>query len=126
MTNLVLALAEVDCGHVVCIDKDLLESEAEQIVGGFFDVLPVLGHKLAGRLGEDKIDLLERLILCLGHEEELVEPAHESDSLENLLSMALRSCIGKNTTTLLDECTQLCKTPFRTVFGYTVRALRTD
>lgn len=34
--------------------------------------------------------------------------------------------MGKNTTTVLDECTQLCETPFRTVFQYTVRALRTD
>jgi hypothetical protein len=82
VAKVLLALAEVDCRHVVCIDKDLLESETEQIVGGFFDVLPVLGHKLAGGLREDNVDLLERFVLGLGHEEELIKPAHKSDSLE--------------------------------------------
>lgn len=85
MTKVLLALAEVDCRHVVCIDKDLLESETEQIVGGFLDVLPVLGHKLASGLREDKVDLLECLILCLGHKEKLVEPSVEGNQLAGFL-----------------------------------------
>lgn len=70
-----LALTEVNSGCVVSIDEDLLESEAKEIVSGLLDVLPVLSNELAGRLGEDKIDFLEGLVLGLGHEEELVEPS---------------------------------------------------
>lgn len=81
MTKLVLSLAEVDSGCVVSIDEDLLESEAKEIVGGLLDVLPVLSDELAGRLREDKVDLLESLILGLGHEEELVEPSIEKIQL---------------------------------------------
>jgi hypothetical protein len=77
VTNLVLSLAEINRGSVVSIDKDLLESEAKEVVGGFLDVLPVLSDQLAGRLREDKVDLLEGLVLGLGHEEELVEPSIE-------------------------------------------------
>jgi hypothetical protein len=73
----VLSLAEINRGSVVSIDKDLLESEAKEVVGGFLDVLPVLSDQLAGRLREDKVDLLEGLVLGLGHEEELVEPSIE-------------------------------------------------
>jgi hypothetical protein len=81
VTNLVLSLAEVNRGSVVSIDKDLLESEAKKIVGGLLDVLPVLSDKLAGRLREDKVDLLEGLVLGLGHEEELVEPSEDTISM---------------------------------------------
>jgi hypothetical protein len=77
VTDLVLSLAEINRGSVVSIDKDLLESEAKEVVGGFLDVLPVLSDQLAGRLREDKVDLLEGLVLGLGHEEELVEPSIE-------------------------------------------------
>jgi hypothetical protein len=72
-----LSLAEVNRGSVVSIDKDLLQSEAKKIVSSFLDVLPVLSDQLAGRLREDKVDLLEGLVLGLGHEEELVEPSIE-------------------------------------------------
>jgi hypothetical protein len=68
VTNFVLSLAEINRGSVVSIDKDLLESEAKKIVSSLLDVLPVLSDKLAGRLREDKIDLLEGLVLGLGHE----------------------------------------------------------
>lgn len=81
MTKLVLALAEINSGSVVSIDEHLLESEAKEIVGGLLDVLPVLSDELAGRLREDKINLLEGLILGLGHEEELVEPSVENVQL---------------------------------------------
>jgi hypothetical protein len=77
VTSLVLVVSEVNSGSVVGIDEDLLESEAKKIVGGLLDVLPVLSDKLAGRLGEDKIDLLQSLVLGLRHEEELVEPSVE-------------------------------------------------
>jgi hypothetical protein len=77
VASLVLVVSEVNSGSVVSIDEDLLESEAEKIVGGLLDVLPVLSDKLAGRLGEDKIDLLQSLVLGLRHEEELVEPSVE-------------------------------------------------
>jgi hypothetical protein len=81
VTNLVLSLTEVNRGSVVSIDKDLLESEAKKIVGSLLDVLPVLSDKLAGGLREDKVDLLEGLVLGLGHEEELVEPSEDTISM---------------------------------------------
>jgi hypothetical protein len=77
VTKLVFSLTKVNSGGVVSIDEDLLESEAKEIVGGLLDVLPVLGDELAGGLGEDEINLLKRLVLGLGHEEELVEPSIE-------------------------------------------------
>jgi hypothetical protein len=73
----VLVVSEVNSGSVVGIDEDLLESEAKKIVGGLLDVLPVLSDKLARGLREDEVDLLESLVLGLGHEEELVEPSIE-------------------------------------------------
>jgi hypothetical protein len=75
VTSLVLVVVEVNSRSVVSIDEDLLESEAKKIIGGLLDVLPVLSDKLAGGLREDKINLLESLVLGLGHEEELVEPS---------------------------------------------------
>jgi hypothetical protein len=77
VTSLVLVVCEVNSGSVVGIDEDLLESEAKKIVGGLLDVLPVLSDKLARGLREDEVDLLESLVLGLGHEEELVEPSIE-------------------------------------------------
>jgi hypothetical protein len=77
VTSLVLVVSEVNSGSVVGIDEDLLESEAKKIVGGLLDVLPVLSDKLARGLREDEVDLLESLVLGLGHEEELVEPSIE-------------------------------------------------
>lgn len=62
------------------IDKHLFESEADEIVGRLLDVLPVLGDQLARGLREDEVDLLERLVLGLGHEEQLVEPTDKGDA----------------------------------------------
>lgn len=70
-----LAMAEVNRRCIVSIDKDLLEPEAKEIVGGLLDILPVLSDELAGGLGEDKINFLKSLVFGLGHEEELVEPS---------------------------------------------------
>ena len=81
VTKLMLALAEIDSGCVVSIDKHLLESETEEIVGGFLDVLPVLSDELAGGLREDEINFLKSLVLGLRHEEELVEPSVETISM---------------------------------------------
>ena len=81
VTKLVLSLTEVNSRCVVSIDKHLLESEAEEIVGGLLDILPVLSDKLAGGLREDKVNLLKSFVLGLGHEEELVEPSVEEDPL---------------------------------------------
>lgn len=75
VTKLVLALAEVNSRRVVSVDEHLLESEAEEIVGGLLDVLPVLSDELASGLREDEVDLLKGLIFGLRHEEELVEPS---------------------------------------------------
>jgi hypothetical protein len=81
VTSLVLVVSEVNSRSVVSIDKDLLESEAKKIVGGLLNVLPILSNELAGRLREDKVDLLKSLVLSLGHEEELVEPSVEKVQL---------------------------------------------
>ena len=40
----------------------------------------ILLDQLTGRLAEDDVDLLERLVLRLGHEEDLVEPAEDGDA----------------------------------------------
>ena len=76
-----LALAEIDSGCVVSIDKHLLESETQEIVGGLLDVLPVLSNELAGGLREDEVNLLKSLVLGLRHEEELVEPSVQTISM---------------------------------------------
>ena len=44
------------------------------------DALEVLPDELARRLGEEDVDLLERLVLRLRHEGQLVEPAHDGDA----------------------------------------------
>jgi hypothetical protein len=74
-------MTEVNSGSVVSIDKDLLESEAEKIVGSLLHILPVLSNELAGRLREDEVNLLESLVLGLRHEKELVEPSVEKARL---------------------------------------------
>jgi hypothetical protein len=81
VTSLVLVMTEVNSGSVVSIDKDLLESEAEKIVGSLLHILPVLSNELAGRLREDEVNLLESLVLGLRHEKELVKPSVEKARL---------------------------------------------
>ena len=44
------------------------------------DALEVLPDELAGGLGEEDVDFLEGLVLGLGHEGELVEPAEDGDA----------------------------------------------
>lgn len=44
------------------------------------DALEVLADELAGGLGEEDVDLFEGLVLGLGHEGELVEPAEDGDA----------------------------------------------
>ena len=44
------------------------------------DALEVLPDELARRLREEDVDLLERLVLRLGHEGQLVEPAEDGDA----------------------------------------------
>ena len=44
------------------------------------DALEILLDELAGGLGEEDVDFLEGLILSLGHEGELVEPAEDGDA----------------------------------------------
>lgn len=77
VAKLMLALAEVNSRRVVSVNEHLLESEAEEIIGGLLDVLPVLSDELAGGLGEDKINLFKSLILSFRHKEQLVEPPIE-------------------------------------------------
>ena len=97
VTDLVLSLREVDSRGVVCVDEDLLKSETEEIVGGLLDVLPVLSDELAGGLREDEVDLLEGLVLGLGHEEQLVEPADEGNT-------AVKACRKTNVGHGLAHC----------------------
>lgn len=44
------------------------------------DALQILPDELARGLGEEDVDLLERLVLGLGHKGELVEPAEDGDA----------------------------------------------
>lgn len=60
--------------------EDLLPPESQQVVRRLLDVLPVLGDDLAGGPGEDEVDLLERLVLGLRHEEHLVKPTEDGDA----------------------------------------------
>ena len=60
--------------------KDPGEPKVEQIAGSLGGLPEILGDELAGGLSEDEVDLLEGLVLGLGHEEDLVEPAEDGDA----------------------------------------------
>lgn len=60
--------------------EHLAETEAAKISYGLLDASPVLAHNFPGGTREDSVNLLERLVLCLGHEEDLVNLADEGDA----------------------------------------------
>ena len=60
--------------------KHLPPTQTHQIARRFGAALQILAHKLARRLTENKIDFLERLILRLGHKQQLIEPSQHSDA----------------------------------------------
>lgn len=59
--------------------KDLREPEMGEIARRLGDGAQVLPHELGSRLAEEDIDLLERLVLRLGHEQQLVKPTQDRD-----------------------------------------------
>lgn len=60
--------------------KDPAPSPFRQIRHVLRDALEVLSDERAGGLGEEDVDLLEGLVLGLGHEGQLVEPAEDGDA----------------------------------------------
>lgn len=60
--------------------KHLPPSKGNKITSRDHGTPQILLDQLTGRLAEDDIDLLERLVLGLGHEEDLVEPAKDGDA----------------------------------------------
>ena len=60
--------------------KDLAEPEMREIARRLGDGPHILLHELRRRLTEQDIDFLERLVLRLGHEQQLIEPAQHGDA----------------------------------------------
>ena len=60
--------------------KDFTKPEMREIARRLSDGPQILPHEQRRRLTEQDIDLLERLILGLGHEEQLIEPAEHGDA----------------------------------------------
>lgn len=60
--------------------EDLTPPQAHEVIRGSEDAPQVLPHQLASGLTEDNVDLLQGLVLGLWHEEQLVDPAHDSDA----------------------------------------------
>ena len=54
--------------------------EVKDIADGLGATLQILPHQLARRLAEQNVNPLKCLVLCLRHEEDLVEPADHSDT----------------------------------------------
>lgn len=60
--------------------EDALPPKVDEVAHRLGDALEVLAHELGRRLAEEDVDLLERLVLRLRHEEQLVEPAEHGDA----------------------------------------------
>jgi len=60
--------------------EDAAPAEGNQIAEGLGAALKVLCDELAGRRGEEDVNLLKGLILSLRHEEDLIEPAEDGDA----------------------------------------------
>jgi hypothetical protein len=60
--------------------EHLAETEAAKISHSLLDASPVLGHDFSRRTREDGVNLLKRLVLGLGHEEDLVDLADKGNA----------------------------------------------
>lgn len=60
--------------------EHLAETESAKISHSFLDASPVLGHNFSRGPRKDGVNLLERLVLCLGHEEDLVNLADKGNA----------------------------------------------
>lgn len=60
--------------------EHLAETEAAKIPYSLLDASPILSHNLSRRTRKDGVNLLERLVLCLGHEEDLVNLADKGNA----------------------------------------------
>jgi len=70
------------------VEKHLPKATMEDIADRLLATRDVLPYKLARRLGEDEIDLLKRLVFCLWHEQNLVEPANHCNATVETKSQA--------------------------------------
>lgn len=60
--------------------EHLAETEVAKIPYSLLDASPVLTHNFSRRTREYSVNLLECLVLCLRHEEDLVKLADEGDA----------------------------------------------
>ena len=60
--------------------EDLLPAETDEVIGSNQTASEVLLDESRSRLAEDDVDLLESLVLGLGHEEDLVYPTEDSNA----------------------------------------------